>query len=100
MGGCVTTDEAMKTQSNPADDDDDPGPMIHIQPTSTSSFHGGSAAGSAGDISFHPSSFLSSSEFDLLFKLLLIGESGVGKSSILLRFADDHFRDNQAITIG
>jgi len=51
-------------------------------------------------LSFHPSQFMSSAEFDLLFKVLLIGESGVGKSSILLRFADDHFRDQQGITIG
>lgn len=28
-------------------------------------------------------------EYDYLFKLVIIGNSGVGKSSILLRFADD-----------
>ncbi|XP_030077375.1 ras-related protein Rab-18A [Microcaecilia unicolor] len=33
-------------------------------------------------------------------KLLLIGESGVGKSSILLRFTDDHFDPQLASTIG
>lgn len=52
------------------------------------------------ELSFHPSAFLSSSEFDLLFKILLIGESGVGKSSILLRFAEDSFQDVQGVTIG
>ena len=31
------------------------------------------------------------SEYDYLFKLLLIGDSGVGKSCILLRFADDTY---------
>nr|XP_033773186.1 ras-related protein Rab-18-B-like [Geotrypetes seraphini] len=33
-------------------------------------------------------------------KLLLIGESGVGKSSLLLRFTDDHFDPQLGSTIG
>lgn len=32
-------------------------------------------------------------EFDYLFKLLLIGDSGVGKSTLLLRFTSDSFED-------
>lgn len=32
-------------------------------------------------------------EFDYLFKLLLIGDSGVGKSSLLLSFTSDSFQD-------
>ena len=35
-----------------------------------------------------------------LFKLVLIGDSGVGKSCLLLRFADDSFTDSYISTIG
>eukprot|EP00262_Sarcandra_glabra_P001586 TRINITY_DN1171_c0_g1_i1.p1 TRINITY_DN1171_c0_g1~~TRINITY_DN1171_c0_g1_i1.p1 ORF type:complete len:209 (-),score=35.96 TRINITY_DN1171_c0_g1_i1:327-953(-) len=38
-------------------------------------------------------------EFDYLFKLLLIGDSGVGKSSLLLSFTSDTF-DDLSPTIG
>ena len=33
-------------------------------------------------------------------KVLIIGESGVGKSSLLLRFTDDQFDPEMAATIG
>jgi Ras-related protein Rab-1A len=39
-------------------------------------------------------------EYDFLFKLLLIGDSGVGKSSMLLRFADNEYTDKYISTIG
>jgi len=35
-----------------------------------------------------------------LLKLLLIGDAGVGKSSILLQFTEHTFDDNQESTIG
>lgn len=38
--------------------------------------------------------------YDLLFKLLLIGDSGVGKTCILFRFSDDAFSTTFISTIG
>jgi len=39
-------------------------------------------------------------DYDYLFKLLLIGDSGVGKSCLLLRFSDDTYTDSYISTIG
>lgn len=41
-----------------------------------------------------------SGHYDHIFKILLIGDAGVGKSSILLRFTDDSFEEHLASTIG
>lgn len=38
--------------------------------------------------------------YDFLIKLLLIGDSGVGKSCLLLRFSDDQFTTSFITTIG
>lgn len=38
--------------------------------------------------------------YDYLFKLLLIGDSGVGKTCILFRFAEDAFNTTFISTIG
>lgn len=39
-------------------------------------------------------------DYDYLFKILLIGDSGVGKTSILLRFTDDSYSESFLSTIG
>jgi len=43
---------------------------------------------------------MATKDYDHLFKLLIIGDSGVGKSSLLVRFADNHFSGNYITTIG
>ena len=43
---------------------------------------------------------MSKQEYDYLFKLLVIGDSWVGKSSLILRFVDNTWDDNFVPTIG
>ncbi len=47
-----------------------------------------------------PKKLLKTKQFDYTFKIVMIGDSGVGKSCILLRFADDKFNENFYATIG
>mmetsp|Transcript_42849 Transcript_42849/g.65800 ORF Transcript_42849/g.65800 Transcript_42849/m.65800 type:complete len:365 (+) Transcript_42849:74-1168(+) len=45
--------------------------------------------------------FCSNAEYDMLYKILLIGDSGVGKSCLIMRFADDNYYTESYIsTIG
>lgn len=41
-----------------------------------------------------------STEYDFVFKILLIGDSAVGKSSLLMRFSDNVFTESFLPTIG
>jgi Ras-related protein Rab-1A len=43
---------------------------------------------------------MSVTDYDYLFKVLIIGNSGVGKSCLLLRFAEDMFSNNYISTVG
>ncbi|CAF1597450.1 unnamed protein product [Didymodactylos carnosus] len=54
------------------------------------------------DLSFNSTKNYSMADDDILttLKILIIGESGVGKSSLLLRFTDDKFDPEQPATIG
>lgn len=51
------------------------------------------------DYLFHSES-TSSTNMDYLFKVLIIGDSSVGKSSLLVRFADNAYYSEYISTIG
>jgi Ras-related protein Rab-1A len=42
----------------------------------------------------------SGKEYDYIFKIVLIGDTSVGKSSLLVRFSDDQFSETYVTTIG
>ena len=39
-------------------------------------------------------------DYDFMFKMILVGNSGVGKSNLLLRFVKDSFNENSKSTTG
>ena len=43
---------------------------------------------------------MSGDTYDYLFKLLLVGDSAVGKTSLLLRFTQGEFKDSVRNTVG
>ena len=43
---------------------------------------------------------MSKEEYDILFKLILVGDSGVGKSNVLSRFVSNEYNDDSKATIG
>ena len=43
---------------------------------------------------------MANTDYDFVFKIVIIGNSSVGKSSLLLRFADDIFHSTFLPTIG
>eukprot|EP00347_Sterkiella_histriomuscorum_P002743 403366976 len=45
-------------------------------------------------------SFDNSNFYDYLFKIVLVGDSGVGKSNLLMRFVKNEFHQNMQTTIG
>ena len=49
---------------------------------------------------YNTSKIMSKHSYDHLFKILLIGDSGVGKTSIMCRFKDDMFNPSMNMTIG
>lgn len=59
---------------------------------------GGTAAGASGGIYTGTGEKLAKPDY--LFKALVIGDSGVGKSCLLLRFAQDKYEQNYLSTVG
>lgn len=39
-------------------------------------------------------------KFDFMCKLIVIGDSGVGKTNIIIQFTEEYFKDNYVATIG
>ena len=61
---------------------------------------GGSESESMASSSSSRSGKAGAGGFDHLFKILLVGDSGVGKSSILMRFTTEDCFDDMSPTIG
>jgi Ras-related protein Rab-1A len=43
---------------------------------------------------------MTSSQFDYIFKVVIVGDAGVGKSALLIRYCDDVYDPNYMATIG
>lgn len=41
-----------------------------------------------------------SKRYDMLLRLLLVGDTGVGKTCLICRYAQDEFNENHITTIG
>jgi GTPase SAR1 family protein len=41
-----------------------------------------------------------SKKYDILLRLLLVGDTGVGKTCLICRYAQDEFNNNHITTIG
>eukprot|EP00124_Ichthyophonus_hoferi_P004207 Ihof_evm7s437 gene=Ihof_evmTU7s437 len=54
----------------------------------------------AAKVNMVPGKSEGNGSYDYLIKLLLIGDSGVGKSCLLMRFCDDAFTPSFITTIG
>ena len=47
-----------------------------------------------------PSVVVPNEQYDLLFKLMLVGDAGVGKSSVIMRYSNDAFTTPSISTMG
>lgn len=47
-----------------------------------------------------PSMSTSGKEHDFFAKVIVVGDSGVGKTNLITKFCDDVFQDNYVATIG
>lgn len=41
-----------------------------------------------------------SDKYDFMIKVIIIGDSGVGKTNLITRFCEDRFKDSYVATIG